>query len=315
MKIKKALIGFGTITLLYLIVLVWADSRNQVFSQIPALLNILPVLVSLSLLSYLIRYLRWFWLLKQTHYPCGFAIGFLAYLAGFAFTATPGKVGELVRIRYFQPQGIPPSVVLSAFIFERALDLIVVLLLAATFINRPDVFFVALSFVAGLLLTVTLVAARPRLLSKMAAWARFHGLKKIARLLTTFRQGFSGCRLWLNFRDTSLALALGISGWGLTSLAFVYLLQSLQIAAPFNAAFALYPLAMLAGAASMIPGGVGSTEVAIIVLLSSLDVNLANATLAAVGIRLASMWFSVVCGLGALSYLEIRNNKKIPSPQ
>lgn len=50
----------------------------------------------------------------------------------------------------------------------------------------------------------------------------------------------------------------------------------------------VYPTAMLAGAASMIPGGMGSTETTIVFLLMSTDskVLLSTAALAAVGIRL-----------------------------
>jgi len=66
----------------------------------------------------------------------------------------------------------------------------------------------------------------------------------------------------------------------------------------------IYPLSMLAGAASMLPGGVGSTEVTIVGLLSMHDVPIGLATLAAVGIRLSSLWFAVVCGFMSLLGME-----------
>jgi uncharacterized protein (TIRG00374 family) len=69
---------------------------------------------------------------------------------------------------------------------------------------------------------------------------------------------------------------------------------------------AVYPLSMLAGAASMLPGGVGSTEATIVGLLSLFDVPLGVAALAAIGIRFSSMWFAVLCGFIALSILEYR---------
>lgn len=62
----------------------------------------------------------------------------MAYLAGFAFTATPGKVIELICIRYFTRVGVPSNISFSSFIYERSLDLIVVLFLASLVISRVD---------------------------------------------------------------------------------------------------------------------------------------------------------------------------------
>ncbi|MFZ3223540.1 MAG: lysylphosphatidylglycerol synthase domain-containing protein, partial [Rugosibacter sp.] len=102
----------------------------------------------------------------------------------------------------------------------------------------------------------------------------------------------------------------GLAAWGLTSLAFVYLLVQLKINLPILAAIAIYPLAMLAGAASMLPGGIGSVEATIVVVLSLYGVSVGVATLAAIGIRLATIWFSVVCGFIALAILELPFSKR-----
>ena len=66
---------------------------------------------------------------------------------------------------------------------------------------------------------------------------------------------------------------------------------------------------MLAGAASMMPGGLGSTEATIAALLTAEGVDLATAGLAAVGIRLASLWFSILLGHISVALLEIRGSK------
>ncbi len=66
---------------------------------------------------------------------------------------------------------------------------------------------------------------------------------------------------------------------------------------------------MLAGAASMLPGGIGSTEVAIIAMLSVFNAPLGSATLAAIGIRFATMWFAVVCGFVSVGLLEFKYKK------
>ena len=72
------------------------------------------------------------------------------------------------------------------------------------------------------------------------------------------------------------------------------------------ALLALFPVAMLAGAASMLPGGLGSTEAILIALLTFSGAALAPASLAAVGIRLATLWLATVMGMAAFGWLEWR---------
>src|SRR5690606_19639500 len=123
MKLRKAFWAAAAITVLYVAALFWADARNHVFDRLPEVVALLPALVGLSLVSYALRFARWHRLLARVGHATPLLRGWCAYVSGFAFTATPGKVGELLRIRYFLPLGVPPAHVLSAFVFERACDI------------------------------------------------------------------------------------------------------------------------------------------------------------------------------------------------
>lgn len=306
MKLKRALLGFLTITVLYLAVLVWVDAKNQVFAELPKVLAAMPVLAGLSLLSYFLRYLRWRWLLRRTGNHVPWLNGFLAYLSGFAFTATPGKVGELVRIRYFLPMCVPPARIIAAFVYERAFDLIAVLLLSTLAVMQTELFVFVLSFVLVFLSIVVVVAGKPHWLGKLAVYLRFRGLSRLARLIRVLRDGLSGCRIWMTSLDAVVSLVLGLLAWGSIAFSFVWLLSQLEIAVPVLSGLAIYPLAMLAGAASMLPAGVGSTEVTIVALLAHFDVPLELAALAAIAIRFSTLWFAVMCGFVSVGVLEIR---------
>ena len=131
MRLNHALISLAIVTAAYLGVLVWIDSANGIFDQLHTLAGAMPALLVLTVASWLLRYGRWRWLLRLDGFDSQGWRSLAAYLAGFAFTATPGKVGELVRIRYFARQGVPACTVISAFVFERLLDLVAVLMLAA----------------------------------------------------------------------------------------------------------------------------------------------------------------------------------------
>jgi uncharacterized protein (TIRG00374 family) len=107
-----------------------------------------------------------------------------------------------------------------------------------------------------------------------------------------------------------ISFILGFAAWSITAFAFVYLLDALSLNFLWMNSFSIYPLAMLAGAASMLPGGVGSTEAAIVVQLKSYGVPISTAVLAAMIIRLGTMWFSVFCGFFAIFLQEIKSGFK-----
>ena len=131
MKLKGSLIGFALITCLYLGLLIWLDARKQVFTHLPQLWQPLLAMIGMALASFMLRFARWQWLLSRLGHRPPLMYSFLAYLSGFVFTATPGKVGELVRIRYLSPAGAPPKDTIGVFVFERLFDLLAVLILAA----------------------------------------------------------------------------------------------------------------------------------------------------------------------------------------
>jgi uncharacterized protein (TIRG00374 family) len=300
LQTRRVLIGFGLITLLYVGALTWIDAKGQVFGLLPLLLSALPVLALVSLLTYLVRFARWHWLLVRAGWRVPVKEGLLAYLAGFALTATPGKAGELIRIRYFSRLGVPPARVVAAFLFERAWDLVVVLLLAAVFMQRADLLFAILLFTFGVIGTLILLVfwSTPanlgvRMLQKL-------GWPRLARLTAVLRAALQDIRVWMNPRDILVMLIFGGVAWGATSFAFVYLLGHLGIFLPGLHGAGIYPLSMMAGAVSMLPGGLGSTEVTIVGLLQAEGVAASLAVLAAVGIRLGTLWFAILCGFAAM---------------
>lgn len=311
MKLAKAVWGYGLIIAIYVAMLLLVDTQKGFFEYAPMALAQLPVLMALALVSFVLRYLRWFLLLRWTDRVTPVWRGWLAYVSGFAFTATPGKVGELVRIRYFGRLNADASLVMSAFVFERALDLVVVLCLASLWVVDQKMLVLAASFVCLFLLAVGLVMFQPGCLGALASLFAAKGWLWMARLLRLVADGLVGCRVWLKPWPLLVSFLLGVGAWSVTAFAFVYLLNALKLDVPLLAAFSAYPLAMLAGAASMLPGGVGSTEAAIVVQLQRHGVPVGTALLAAVVVRMGTMWFSVVCGLVAVLIQEIQWTRRV----
>ena len=309
MKIGKALTGFLLLSFFYLAMLIWADSKSQVLSHVSRLVHVIPLLIGISLCSYCFRFLRWRWLLRRSGHPIAWGYGFISYIAGFAFTATPGKVGELIRIRYFTKVGVPQDISFGAFVYERTLDLIVVLALASLAISHIDLLMVALIFVLIFIALLVIIARNSRFLTYVSAEFKGRSWFRLEKITLTVRDGLVSCRSWFTPLDLAVSIGFGLAAWGITSYAFMWLLQDLAISISPLSAFSIYPLSMLMGAASMLPGGVGSTELTIVILLDFYGVASTTAVLAAVGIRFATIWFSVLAGFVCMGLLEIKFRK------
>ncbi|MBN4953517.1 TIGR00374 family protein [Stenotrophomonas maltophilia] len=302
----RALAWLTLVAGIYLLGLWYVDRDKQILTRLQALALPLCGCVALVLASYGFRHLRWHMLLRAQGQPTGWRAGLLAYLAGFAFTASPGKAGELLRIRYFSRLGVPAQVTLTTFIYERALDLLVITALSLGAAHLIPLFGVLATVVLCLVLALCLVAClSPLQRAAIAVIDRLPGqpVRRLARFLVA---GTTSLRPLLRPGLTAASTACGLAAWLLTSAAFAWLCYALGIVLAWQYALAIYPLAMLIGALSFVPGGVGTTEAAIVLMLAASGADLDTALAAAIGIRLASMWLAVAVGMAATVALEAR---------
>ncbi|WP_052338469.1 lysylphosphatidylglycerol synthase transmembrane domain-containing protein [Luteimonas huabeiensis] len=267
-----------------------------------------PLLATLPLAlgSFALRFLRWRLLLERSGHPIALS-SFSAYLAGFAFTASPGKAGELIRIRYFLRQGVPAARTISAFVFERACDLAVVLGLAAVVAVLVPAFALLAVVIAAILAAIVLCARAPLVLRLLRRGIHVRAPGHwIARAAAALLDGLAGVRPLLAWQTVRPSLGLGALAWLLPSIAFGVLCKALGISLPWWTLIGLYPAAMLIGALSFVPGGLGTTEAAIVVLLGTLGIDFPDAITVAIAIRLATLWVSIVLGMACLAWLELR---------
>jgi uncharacterized membrane protein YbhN (UPF0104 family) len=244
---------------------------------------------ALCLLNYVLRGLRWRgWM---THYgrPYPPAQGLRLYLAGYTFTPTPGNVGEAARgLLLRQPLGTADS--LAVFGAERLADLLALLILTLPglgwLLQRPEAaswqWPLILSLAcATLLLSAVLYVQRMRLLARLP-WLQS------ARQCLAQRPG-----LWM--AQTLLA-------WAAQGLALWLVCQELGWSIEESLAIGFYALAMVGGALSLLPAGLGGTEALLAGLLVLQGAALATALAITVMVRLLTLWLAVALGALALLY-------------
>ncbi|AWH16367.1 lysylphosphatidylglycerol synthetase family protein [Stenotrophomonas sp. ZAC14D2_NAIMI4_7] len=291
----------------YLAVLWYLDRDRNILSQLADHASTLLLCSALVVASYLFRYQRWRAVLaEQRLRPHSWGRGALAYLAGFAFTASPGKAGELLRIRYFGWQGIPASATLATFIFERAQDLLVITALAIGAAHLIPAFGALAAIILAVVLALALLGCWPPLARTAHRCIEHLPGAQLRRLGHFLVSGASALGPLLRVRLLLHASLHGFAAWLLTAAAFALLCHAMGIALPWPLALGIYPLAMLVGALSFVPGGVGTTEAAIVLMLGAAGVAVDTALTVAIGIRTVSLWLAVVVGMIAVAWLEMR---------
>lgn len=251
---------------------------------------------ALSLLNYVLRIVRWQVYLRQLGVALPWQFVSTTFMAGFAFTLSPGKLGEMVRARYYVPLGIPMASVSGAFFVERLLDLVVMILLAVTVLSELQVYqqflWASVILVVGALFVVAAVpwtrvaqaAERPDA-TRWTRWAR-----PVARM-------FASAKRFLSPSVLAMGLLLGAVAWGAEAVGLKLLcdvVKADQIS--LAGAMGVYSIAIIVGALSFLPGGLGSTEVVMTGLLYAHGYPMPQAILITLVCRLLTLWLAVVIG-------------------
>jgi uncharacterized membrane protein YbhN (UPF0104 family) len=248
------------------------------------------IALSLALANYALRFGRWQLYLTRLGFPVPLRPSLRAYLASFAFTASPGKLGEAVRSVYLKPYGVPYPASLSALLIERLVDLAAVLLFAALGVLHFGRYAPLVALPVGATLGVLLLFQSDRFRRWLRARRFFARAQGTVSALEAAAALCSG-------RLLVLGALLSLMGWGLEALAFHVILLLLGLELPLTASFGIYGLAVAVGALSLLPGGLGGTEATMIVLLTLNGVGAADAGAATLLLRLTTLWFAVLLGL------------------
>jgi uncharacterized protein (TIRG00374 family) len=107
---------------------------------------------------------------------------------------------------------------------------------------------------------------------------------------------------------------LGLLAWGLEGVGLGFLSSMFpgpQLA--LGTAIGIYAIAVLAGAVSLLPGGLGSTETVMVALLAAQGFALTEAVIVTLACRLVTLWLAVGLGWIAVWGLRHRQRALVPS--
>lgn len=275
----------------------WEETRAQLMKLTAVQF---AILLALSLVNYLFRGLRWHVFARRLGLPTGLVQDLRHFLGGFAMSVTPGRVGELVRMRWLRRE--------TGWSFERTAPLVLIDrasdLTAMALILGLALAFSTTGIAGGLPVTIlALIAAfaatRPRLLAGAATMGhRITG--RAPRIWAKLRRAAGSLSAFTSPTLIAVAALIGVVGWVAEGYAFHLLLMWMGADIGFAKAVAIFVFATLAGGLTGAPGGVGGAEAAMVALLALEGVPLDTSLPATIIIRVTTLWFAI--GIGFLVF-------------
>lgn len=267
------------------------------------------ILLGLSLVNYTFRGLRWHLFARRLGLPLRVDQNVLHFMGGFAMTVTPGRIGELVRVRWISRlTGWPFERILVLPFADRVFDIAAMGLVLATGVLLSQAGTQLAVVVSIVALLFAAIVTRPTLLDRIVTllwravgkWPRrFVGLRRAARSMALFREG----------KLAIPALALSVIGWTAEGLALYLLLSWMGADISLAAATVVFVFSTLAGGLTGAPGGVGGAEAAMLLMLTAQAVPMAVALPAMAVIRVTTLWFAIFVGLVTFPIAEKLSKK------
>lgn len=284
----------------YVAVTLWVGSETVIAAFDRTGGAAVAVLLCLSLANLLLRFLRWLHLLGGGYAEIGLGRLVTAYLSGFAFSISPGKLGEVFRGVLLKKCGVSHEVNFSLFVCERALDLIAVLVMAAIGTLYVSDFSGTYVFVPAIVMLVTFV-----LVLRTGMFDRVHkGTRDASSRPLRFIHFVSGAlslvRQSFFCRRAAIGLLLGLAAWSVSAFGLSLIVQSQGYEVSFLQIVGIFALSMLGAALAGVVGGVGGAESVMVLGLTAAGILLPEAIAVTMISRVTTIGFSVSVGVLAL---------------
>lgn len=287
-------------------ILMGIDIRGFTSAFMNFRISYIPVILLFILLNYILRFIKWNYYLRQVDINIPIKDSALIFAAALPMTITPGKIGEFIKsymlkVKYEYPVTLTSPVV----IVERLTDSIGMVILTAVGVLSFN-FGVSFLIITILLIILGMIILQSKKLcyGTIGIISRLTIIKKYVPVLTNFYESI--CSV-LKVRILITATLIGIVAWAFEG--FVVYFSAKGAGANISILYAIFILALssIAGAISMIPGGIVVSEGSILAMLLRTGIQKGVAGFISFIIRFATLWLGVIVG----SFVLLKMEKKL----
>jgi len=308
-KVKRNIfISLGIAGVLYLGFTIYANI-DSVFAAFDAFNWLLiPLLLLLSLFNYFFRFLKWDYYLSRVNVKIKKIDSFSIFMSGLIMSVTPGKMGELMKSYLVKEvTKTPVSKTFTIVFAERITDfvsLIFITLVGAYIYNfgREVVIGVGVFF-----LIILIIISNRRV--AFAIISLLEKNKVLNKHLEKIHNAYESSYQMLRPLPLLYMTLLSLVSWSFECFGYHLILINFNIEVSFIWAAFSYGFAIIVGAISMLPGGLGVTEGSLTFLLirEGYQKNLAVASTFIV--RVVTLWFAVLVGILSVTLYQNRFGK------
>ena len=304
---KKFFFLFG-ILIFYVIFIAYSDFQEFSINISQFDFSYLPIILAFVFLGIMIKSLRQQLLYKQIEVCISFKTGILLFISGLSMEATPGGSGELIKSYYLKKKfGYPLAKTFPTVIMERLLDLTGIagiLLIVGLLLDNYSI----ISLMLILLSTLSLIFAsgkKKKLFNFLLSI--IEKIPVLKKQVASFSKSYQVFGELTSGKIMTKTLSLSFFVWMTDAIMiyFIFIGFNLNFDIIFST-FSMYS-SLLLGSLTMVPAGIGVTEVSFVEILRGEGVDTATSTSLVILFRLVTIWFLTVLGFCATRYF-LKNN-------
>lgn len=268
----------------------------------------LPVMLILVTTGYFVRFIKWNFFLKNVDVHLPLKENLFVFFSGLSMIITPAKAGEIWKGWLIKDiNGESLSKTIPVVIVDRVTDVIGLILLSLLGIlyykSGVSVLLILVILFAAFIVAIKSEKISGRLISIMEGRAG-----KYSGDIKDMHQTFQKSMNWKYLFGMSV---LSVAAWFLECLAIFLVIYGFGQSLSLVLSTFVFSFASLAGAVSLIPGGLGVAEATLSGLLVFFGLSSSIAVGAALIMRFGTLWYGAI--LGFLVYLIF--NKRIMKPK
>ena len=294
----------------YVVMGIYADVGKLISIMEIFRLDIFMLLLILTTISYLVRFIKWDYFLKRVGVRLNIRDNLFVFLSGFSMVMTPAKVGEVWKCWLIKDiNGEKLNKTVPVVIIDRITDVLGLIILAMVgVLYYTDGMYIILALL--FLFTGFLIAVRSKTISGKIIKLLENRMGKYAENIKIMHETFEtlmkpGSLIRMSFLSAfawffeCMVMYLIILGFG----------QSIKI----TLATFIFSFASLAGAVSMVPGGLGVAEGTISGLLQYFGMAAPVSVAITIFVRAVTLWYGAIVGISVylLFNKRIKRNENI----
>lgn len=235
----------------------------------------------------------------------------MIFTSGLLMSITPGKVGELLKSFLLKESNdIDISESSPIILTERIIEFISLVILVIIGIILYNFGLEYLAIALTILIGLIFIISNNHTQSKIYSYIKkFNFLKDNISNIEKFKRSIK--KLFLKEHFLKMLL-VSLFAWGLECLGFYILIMGFENNISTFWSIFIYTFAVFIGSISMLPGGIGTTEGSLIILMTQNKFIESNAFIATILIRIVTLWVPVVIGfISLMIYLKkIKSSSK-----